>query len=463
MLKREICRLKKLTKVSLVWLATTISCVLRMPKGGKEGSDVKKLRKQLKKQFLEERSLVSNGLPKLTKKKKRASGPMKTVEQILAKGPFHEYLLNQDPYYRTLLDPFNVRGVRIPDMTVTPSAPFSLTKRFSVAAQSNGCVGACIGITGDMSSAVWLGSMVPQRVITVTTSGVKTGGAAPGTVTNSPANGSVGHIVGINNESKASIFSNFSSFTEIVFQNWNYDGTQGTCPVRSYFTNVRVVSAGLNCQFLGNYTNSNGRIVAASVARQTVRDQNDLTVSTDQLATLPGSKIIPINQMGGATVYYRPTDARSLSYASLDPALDITGMSLYNINNWFANRAEALGGEMYLVCDGLSTGVEIQFTLTINYEGTPRTNELNLVAASPSPCDVVALGKVMSRVQQMPTVVAAAADNKGATPQTSAEMSLHPPVEQSKGWFDQLTDGIEKAVGTIGKIAPVVGPMLAAL
>lgn len=98
---------------------------------------------------------VGKGKKPKSKKKKKAG--KKTKRGIKAKfgKPAYSYLASINPYLNTILNPFGVNGVRIPDMVTFPSVTFQTIDRVTTAVTAGGTFGVAIQF-GTPSAAIQL-------------------------------------------------------------------------------------------------------------------------------------------------------------------------------------------------------------------------------------------------------------------------------------------------------------------
>jgi len=450
----------------------------------------KALKKKSKSQFAKQIYSLPGKAPKVSMKNR-------TMDQILRKGPMRDYMLKTDPYYRTLRDPFNIHGVKIPDLEVMPSATITCVKQMQVTVNANGVCGVVLGACGADSYAMG-GSLVPVNYTWDYNAELATpGDRSRGGVGTTPTvyngiQGAIGMTLGAVASSTASLFQMSESVNPTVdqshnypirFDKWDYGtadattpGTAAlqTCPVTDLFSAARVVSFGASITFQGNYTNANGRIIAASVARGTIpRGLISADNTADSVSLLPGAQIIPVNHMGGATVLYRPTDSRSLQYADILEGEEHPTYAYTSVDDYFVSRRECSGAQMFLIVTGCTAGAVFQVTIVGNYEVIPRTTAMQIVGASPSPSDPIALSQVMQHIQKEPVVLADTAVQSMTVanpnmlspatppPQQQPQMAVHPAAkEQEESWLDKIIGGVGSVAKTVGPLIPVIASML---
>jgi len=370
------------------------------------------------------------------------------------------YLMQQDPYYLSLCNPFDNHGAKIPDFEVAPSGCVTLTLRKKLTATSTGCVGVALGLIG-ASGGTAHGSLVPLRSVTYLPASEPVS-KTPGTAASYYHNFT--NAIGFEVSTPTDIFDKIPNGTgSLKFAQW-HDATVegatttwiGTSPMTQMFTRARVVSFGASLQFLGNFTKADGRIVAASVGRQTTDRHFLPTTTVDDVALLPGAKIFPVNQMGGASAIYRPTDNRSLQYTDIDAAAKFVNAGDATIeSSWWDDRIEAMGGEIYLIADGVPEDAVFELTIVGNYEVAAKTAALNTVVVNSKTPDPLALAHIMGAVQKMPTVGPA----RPLSPlgQSSTTMMVQPSAQQPINWFDSLIKGVKSAIPVVKDVMSLVG------
>lgn len=375
-------------------------------------------------------------------------------------------LLGMNPYLQTLLDPFNVSGVRIPDLNTHPSSSFQVIDRKQLLISAQGCAGIAYGFYALSSSTAQGGSLTPVTYL-----------GPLGTATNS-----VGMVSGT--------ASNSTDIFQLASPTYLTGWTSNTDVIPAMYQKARLVSCGVVFQYLGAPLNAKGRAILVFAPRNQLRQIAAGGLTSDQLLKVPGSKVIPINTLSGGMVLYQPQDSASLEYADLEST---TG-SVPSVAVWDedANLRAAAGGELVIAFDGCTTADLVQITAVFNYEGIPKYNTLNIVSAVPSPNDPIALGHAMNRVQQLPTTYATASEatnqiaptlinvgnsqdyvphpyQGGTSPVSSGIKSTNnvQQAEQPTGMFDSILSGIGSVVndlpGWIEKLTPLAEGLMAFL
>jgi hypothetical protein len=377
------------------------------------------------------------------------------VAKLVNKGKFNRYLMALNPYFLTLVDPFSVHGVKIPDLQNFPSTTFSIVDRRTVIAGAAGGVGGIVyGVVG-WSSRVAVGALVPVPY----TSGLldysvgMTLGSGSGTANLFPSGGA-----GVQP-------------TPFTFSQWAPPANGAP----ALFSKARLVSAGLVIEAVGAPLNAKGKFTLASAPRNYLRGILDTTaVSVDRIAQIPDAIVVPINKLTGGSVCYRPLDGKSLEYTQIR---DI----VYPDNTASAQLSweHAMGGELYVIIDGATVNDTFQVTAVFNYEAIPVWNQMNLIAGTSSPSDPIALSMAMNKVQLYePTTDSA----EHARPVVKGETALvSPPVTngshmtatdqagvgQEPSLFEKLANGaeeiIERGSSLLTKASPLIKAAMAVI
>jgi hypothetical protein len=409
------------------------------------------------------------------------------VAKLLNKGQYHRYLMSINPYLQTLLDPFNTRGVKVPDMVTAPSAPFTIVKRLSVTVNAQGVAGVCMGIAFQ-NGTVCHGSLVPFNDTTAWAPSPQEGsdGARDkesktskkkekqdeptltpkpyvvGQYTGTAATGS-GLWDGTDTATGAQTF---------YFDQWNDTTNTNGQGVTSLFQSARLVSAGLFAEYYGTPLDAKGKWTYVATTRNSfIRERNTVPGIGDLLA-LPDARVTPINKMRGVNVVYKPKDSVSLNYCDkLTEAMDFTATTSngQQVFNW--NTVQSyLGSEFYIVADGCTPGTSIYFTYIGHYEGIPKMSALSIVDAETSISDPIALSHAYNVVSEVPAASPGVPtqDFRNSSPQVGS-LSIPEPAQQDSMFekvlsgMDQVGNVIDKGVSLAGKIAPLAEGALAML
>jgi hypothetical protein len=145
----------------------------------------------------------------------------------------------------------------------------------------------------------------------------------------------------------------------------------GQVPSGALYGNIRLVSASITAEFVGNTGTDQGFAVGYWFA-PVDDDQNDIT-TLNQAMQSPYSQTFPIRN--GCRVLWRPKDNEDLEFINHgSPALQDDPLK----------DRPVIG----ILCGGLATGSQIIFTITCNWEAIPRTTSTSLVNAQSSPTNI---------------------------------------------------------------------------
>lgn len=355
--------------------------------------------------------------------KKQLKREVKSLE-----GHPEEWMKAHNPYYETLADPFNIQGVKIPDMVLYPSATFSIVKRVTVTGgTATHNQAACVfGITGKNTNQSY-GGLIP----------LSNTASAPST-----------YAIGMTSDPSTCLVTNLFPSTgtlfPIQFDQWN----NTTNSVGALFEKARLVSAGLAVSYTGTSFDSKGKMTLAYAPRGFSRVNLANTLMTsDKIASLPGSRVISVNELKGGEVLYKPQDNVSLRYCDLDQVVTSSSVVV---------PEEAQCGELWFVADGLTDGATFQVTFIANYEGLPRINQLNLITGTISPSDPISLSHGLNEAAKLPSAVEGTDRASGL--ETGLADAVSPQVtdgsalthtsnsKQEKSMFDSLLGGVESVM-----------------
>jgi hypothetical protein len=357
------------------------------------------------------------------------------------KSPLRKNLLAQNDYLISILDPFNKRGGKIPDLVTYPSSTFQITDRRQLAINANFLCGIYYGICGN--TTVPTGSLVPVKW------------------TNSSL-GSTSYNLGMVTGASGTIANLWDAVTAapITFPQWTVNGAADV-GVPTLYQKARLVSMGLAVDYQGASLNSKGRILIGSPPRMWGRKKAFIgPIGTSDLLGCPGVRIIPVNRLDGATTVYHPIDTLCLEYTDLGQT--------YSSASFVEVDERVLAGELFAVVDGGTAGDLVQFTLVANYEAIPLSNQLDLVGTSESPSDPIALSHTFNTIQDLPRSfegtgaaagVITGAPQKGVPYHAGGGMAATTPKEAPKNMLDQVLEGVgmvaDKVPDVVKKVAPL--------
>jgi len=400
-------------------------------------------------------SASNNSRSNLAQSRKLPMAQLSRAERKLYNSSVEKSMLSHSGYFRTIADPFNFRGVQIPDLTMYPSVPFSITDRRSLKLDTNGNGYVCYGISG-VTGSVPHGSLVPQAFSTSTSQNY-----AIGMMSNANATTPIVPTTDLF-PSGGTVTSN----SPIVLQQWQ----TGDITIPDLFQKVRLVSAGFALDYTGTDLNNQGIITAAFAPRLSIIKDNMNNSTANNLATiqnLPDAKVIPVNKNEGAVVLYRPQDFLSLNYS--DTQVTQVDSSLWTIDQVI------YGGEAYLIVTGGTASTYCQITTVLNYEGIPIFNTADLFAPRVSKSDPLELSATFNSLESVMPVAMGTDEILGSDhpimtmPQetTSVEHNLEPtslPGENDSGSFmDSIfsaLEGVGEPVKNIVNFAKDITPLV---
>jgi hypothetical protein len=226
--------------------------------------------------------------PKKKKKQKRKRSVKKMVKKQLAKlGPLGSVSVGDcmNGYLHSLIDPFNVRGVRIPDNNTQPS----------VTVTTWDYVQFTVGTAGTFMVQATLAQ---------------------------PMFGSSQSIFSRANDLGPDTNIAWSSNSSIAADLLLTPNTAAYGASQSLFdlyANMRVVSAGLRLEYLGATLDHSGLLIANSSSYQQQYDKfilaGDKYVFNDML-TWPRTMKVPVNQFRSVQTMYQPMDASFQQYGN---------------------------------------------------------------------------------------------------------------------------------------------------
>lgn len=320
------------------------------------------------KQEQAEKQLVKRDVRKTEKSANRKQGK-KILKDVAENTDVQRYMLSLNPYLQALLDPFNIHGVRIPDLVTTPSGTISTVLRNTMVCSAAGFGAIAFGLsvttaTGIFNSA--LGSLVPY-----------------------PSGYHIGCVSGTG-AANTDLFG-AATCTNLTLTNWSASNSG----IPLIYRQARLVSAGLSIRFVGNYTNCEGRILGVSLPRDSLRTLGAV-LTTAKLLDQPGIRSVPVNNAGGnnagLTLFYYPQDDISLAYTDVNG----TYSAVSGIPAW------ARGGELIVGMVGCAASAEFEYVLCLNYEGIPLSSSMNLISTQVSPADPNSLAHATTTIAEMP-------------------------------------------------------------
>jgi len=429
---------------------------------------------------------------KLEKKsqKKATKKEVKLMQKAInPKGSLRNHLLTQSSYLKSLLDPLNEVGARIPDEVTQPSLTAHCIQRLQVTTTANGHAGCsviCGSLNGtatatnicDIATSTTLATALqslekqqyapspagerakipaissldlkrkPQPSTLVGPSGSKTG---PPKLRDAKAPGAVG---------------------DFVWTAW--DGDTGSkvyaSGLRATASECRLVSGGLYGFYQGTPESMSGRVVTQAWSRVENQDgsvyqQPPTGVGDSTQPPLPSTGAM-LNQRvcadralvpakGQGSIKYLPTDAGDRLYSNCNP-LD-------------GNYAAVSNGRLTVVFDGLPEGAVVEFWIVENYELLPLYNLIDLASPQPSESDPVDMALVSNVIAANPNLqVAPMRMTQGqitgkVDSLRNGPIVTNPQPSTEPGVMKSLFSFIEQAIPIGEKLLPLVGPLLALL
>jgi len=272
-----------------------------------------------------------------------------------------QYLGLFNGYLHSLLNPFGVTGVKIPDFDSTRTTTFSTIDRFSFPVGSGG--------------AFWINVQIGPPLL-------------------SDYGTSVGNT--LIQYSPNAVTSYFNDNGAVGYTQLGYSA--GSQMVANY-ARIRPVSAGLMVMYAGSTLSDAGLMLASYTDGESngTYYENDNVWTFGYMQSFPNTETVLINQCRAIMCRYIPltydhyqyTEPNSLQTAINDPTDDPVGYQL-SINpplNY---------GYLMAAGQGLAVGAPIYAVLRINWEATPLVNTFVAGAASASPVDHLALENAMS-------------------------------------------------------------------
>lgn len=376
---------------------------------------------------------------------KKSKSPKKKIKRKVAKVLNHglgkNYLTSWNPYLQTILDPFHVTGIRVPDLITTPSGTFSIKDMRTLTVNANGICGLLygMGIAGNFPNYTPCGGLSPWN----------SGLAIPGSY-------NVGINIGVN--STAAILLQAGS-SNIALSKFNSTSSS----VATLYSSVRLVSFGATIQYTGSALTAKGSIIATSEPRETYGYSNKVagaTLTLDDMKALRSAVEVSVPLEGGATAVYFPQDSMSTNYYSTT--------TNYTLSQF---PRSVLGGEVGLIVNGATPGDTFAVTAIWNFEGVPFTNQLDLVSTSPSKSDPLAMSHAANTISDTKPIISQpismAQDGKAQVTKDESQSINHHKAEVAQPtMFENFVGMLDKVPSVVSKgmaIAESLSPLLTAL
>jgi hypothetical protein len=320
--------------------------------------------------------------------------------------------LMHSKYLNSVLDPFNEPGAKVPDEITAPSfTAQTIQKLIANAAPGTGAGATTIGV------------------------GFST-------------------IVGATGNNNSS--NSYIAFPTSTAGLYTYASASGPWPggasLLATASMVRPVSAAICVQILGSLNNNQGRILIGYLppgdANSGVVTANatmaGLSAAT-YVADVPASKV-------AARAIWLPLDDIARSYTTIgSPTLgNQRGGNAYQF------------GQLFVLCDGLVAGVEVECQIVINWEVIPLSNQLNITAPNASQSDPIEMAVASNFIAGNPLI----AVHQPETLQVTGT-PLSGGIAMNKGshpsFLDKVLSGLSGGLKVAKRIAPVAAEILAML
>lgn len=322
-------------------------------------------------------------------------------------GAIRKGLSDQSYYLKSLRDPVNNEGCKIPDLVTVPSATTQCTQKITASVNAQGVVAIVVNF----------GS---------TNTGVSGG------------------------------YQTSTSAATTAVPAWN------GIAAKSYATNMgltaqakRLVSAMLSVEYQGAPLNRKGRIICNFDPMSTsATNPPTASVNTD-LNTRPYAVEINLALTPWGVVRYVPQDNNACAYTQV-------------------NASTAYGWGIIWI-DGATSGDNVEFTITENYEFIPQSSVNSMVTPTPSISDPLEMSVAANAISSDPEFAIAQPKtdpNEHRRPAGAPGLRVHPPSESSHTgreatFLERLLGGVKSALPAIGKglatgaqIAAMVAPLL---
>lgn len=358
----------------------------------------------------------------MSDKKQTKKTAKKQAKKTVARAARRMGLIDFSPYLRSLLDPINEWGAKIPDTQTAPSFVVHCVQRLQVTLATAGA--------GPIAAGIFMQLADLRTVAGNCNNSTWTGGAA------------ASQLAGINFEK-------------------SYAAT-----VSSIAQSLRPVSAAVYMAYQGSPLNAKGRVTVALIPpTQVPQTLPPVDVNAD-VQTLPYLSTLPAN-VGFAEVKYLPIDPLSKSYC-----ITSAGRIAPFVRGSAAVFA-ATYGALYILLDGGTAGDIVEFTIVENFECLPQLQATNLSSPTPSKSDPIEMAAVDNLISSKPNLAVTQdlASTQARTAVTQNQSALtpvsHDPKKHESGLMDSVLKalgvGLDFAVGAapkVAKLASIAAPLL---
>jgi hypothetical protein len=369
-----------------------------------------------------------------TKPKKEKRPVVKHVAKALNNGALARKILGSNPYLALVLDPWNSPPAFIPDDNMADTALFTVVKRLDVTV-INGVMAVRLGgyamENSTLGAPAFAYGIVPTR--------------------NSYTPAALKWIVGQTSSGSSGPNQLFVSITAtgappgqaIYFENaFGTDTTDSAVP--SYFTHVRLISAGMQAQYTGTALDSKGLLVAAFVpksgeASAILPDPENITF--DQLMKIKDSAVCAVNTLKGIQAKYKPSDPMCFKFLNM-------GLT-YNHQDSEEVDTTLQQGELFIAANGCTDGATFHIDIICHYEGLVASNQFQLVDSH----------KTVNSPSQMATAQNVTAMSHATKPVSFTAQQQNAPT--NFGSIAQAPlNSLQSGTGLLGSMLPDFGNLL---
>lgn len=299
------------------------------------------------------KKVTRDATKQIKKKEKQPATPEKQLKRLF-KGVYgrglHSSLKTHSSYYRSLVDPFNNAGAKVPNTyQFSPSGTLQTWYRTTLN-----------GVGPSNRFGFWCRPSLYEgyKILGYDTA---YGWGAAGSIDNWPYAAEIGDLI----------------------------------------NTYKPVSMGLSIQFLGNFNSNDGEYLLAFIPAKTGQQAGyvpryNFLASTasdgvfDNALMLPYMRTLPINQ-GGAYITWRPTDFDSIKFYPAQSSPN----EVFN-----AIPVDTLGSLLVMGNGTANQTVKFRVTVVINWEVIPKANRANLFNLSPCVSDNMEMTAVQSQLQE---------------------------------------------------------------
>jgi len=350
------------------------------------------------------KKLLKDADKQIKKQEKRANPEAESLKKfkrkfksVFGRGS-HDLLKAHSAYYRSLIDPWNAVGAKVPNAySFTPTGTCQVVQSYLLN-----------GLGPNNTLGIWVRPSMVEGIRTLSY-------AAPNYGWGSTAN-------------------NFSAYATLA----------------SVCNSIKAVSLGLSIEFEGTYQENGGEFLFAYIpGKQSTTRDNFISptawTGTDpysQALDLPYRRTMPVNSRGGL-ITWRPTDFDSLNFYPIDsPDVNLGGTII-----------DPLGSVLVMATALNNTAVKFRVNVVINFEVVPKTASVNFFNMTPAISDSMEMDLVTRHMQDVIVPVSRNLSKvEGVTNQPTGTVHMHhehdnQTISDSLSQFLlPLASGIEAAV-----------------